>query len=62
MCDEKLTLTIDQVSRALGIGRNLAYQLASEDKLPVPVLRLGRRLLIPKLPFLEALKRSNADH
>ena len=52
---QQLTLTILQVSELLGVSRNTAYALANEDMLPVPVLRLGRRILIPKEPFLRAL-------
>ena len=55
MGEEKLTLSVAEVARHLGIGRKLAYELAAEDKLPVPVLRLGRRILIPREPFLRAL-------
>lgn len=58
MCDERLTLTILEVSKRLGISRNLAYRLAEEDRLPVPVMKLGRRILIPRDPFLRAVGRS----
>jgi excisionase family DNA binding protein len=40
------TFTIDEAAAQLGIGRNLAYKLASEGGLPV--VRLGKRLLVPK--------------
>ena len=56
MCDpERLTLTVEEASILLGIGRNLAYELASRDELPVRVLRLGRRILVPREPLLAAL-------
>ena len=40
------TLTIDEAAVQLGIGRSLAYKLASEGGLPV--VRLSKRLLVPK--------------
>lgn len=47
------TLTIEEVAERLGISRTLAYALAKADRLPVPVLRLGRRLVVGR----EALDR-----
>jgi excisionase family DNA binding protein len=44
---ERRTLTIEQAAKALGISRTGAYQLAARGELP-GVIRLGRRLLIPK--------------
>ena len=56
MCEPgRLTLTIEEVSVLLGIGRNLAFELAARDELPVPVIRLGRRILVPRKPLLETL-------
>ena len=50
--EEPYTLTIEEAARRLGIGRSLAYDLARRDELPVKVLRLGRRLVVPR-PALE---------
>jgi hypothetical protein len=51
------TLTIPEAARLLGIGRNLAYTHAQEsgELAGVPVIRVGRRLVIPRTPLLEAL-------
>jgi excisionase family DNA binding protein len=43
---ESLTLTVEETAKLLRISRNTAYMLANEGKLPV--VRLGRRLLVPK--------------
>lgn len=43
---EKTTLSITECAKNLGISRNLAYELARTGRLPV--LRLGRRLLVPR--------------
>jgi excisionase family DNA binding protein len=52
---EKRTLTVPEAGKALGIGRNKAYEMVKEGLLRH--LRIGRRILIPK-EALEALLRS----
>jgi excisionase family DNA binding protein len=42
----RLTYTVEQAGRLLGICRNTAYRLATENQLPT--IRLGRRLFVPK--------------
>ena len=49
MNEQKLTMTIDEASVLLGIGRSLAYQMAHNGQLPV--LRLGKRLLVSRKAF-----------
>lgn len=46
MTNERLTLTIYELADKLGISRNAAYELAKMDKLPVKVIRLGKRLVV----------------
>ena len=42
------TLTITQAAELLGISRNSAYEAARSGRLAgVPILRVGRRLLVP---------------
>ena len=53
MTDERLTLTIDEAARALGIGRNSAFAAAHRGE--IPTIRIGRRLLVPKLAFEKML-------
>ena len=45
---ERRTLTIPEVAAALGMGRSTAFALAKRDALPVPVIRLGRRLVVSR--------------
>jgi predicted DNA-binding transcriptional regulator AlpA len=68
---ERLTMTIPEVAKALGISRNLAYDLARRDELPVKVLRIGqKRILVPRIAFErvmndagnKALKIPNNSH
>lgn len=46
MQSERLTMTVDEAAAALGISRNLAYELVERGELPS--VRLGRRLVVPK--------------
>jgi excisionase family DNA binding protein len=46
--NERGTLNIEEAARRLGIGRGSAYEAAREDRLPVPVIRIGRRMLVSK--------------
>ena len=45
---DRATSTIGEVAAAFGIGRSTAYELAHRDALPVPVIRLGRRLVVSR--------------
>lgn len=45
---DRLTLNIEDVAKLLGINRSTAYELARRDELPVPVIRLGRRMVVSR--------------
>lgn len=49
------TLTIPEACELLGISTALGYSLVRENEFPVPVLRLGRTIRIPRAPLLAAL-------
>ena len=51
MNDERLTISIHEAARTLGIGRDLTYQLAQRGQLPGAV-RLGRKWRVCR-PVLE---------
>lgn len=44
----KLTMTIPEFAKATGISRNLCYDLARRNELPVPVIKLGRRMVLSR--------------
>ena len=46
MDKEKLTLTVDETAKCLGIGRNSAYEAIARGE--IPFIRVGKRLLVPK--------------
>ncbi len=49
------TLNIEDVATVLGINRSTAYELARRDELPVPVIRLGRRMVVSRRAVEELL-------
>ena len=50
---EAATVNIAEAARLLGIGRQTAYLLARQGKLPA--LRLGKRLVVPKVALEQML-------
>ena len=44
---EPLTIKVEEAAALLGIGRQTAYDLAAQGKLP-GALRLGRRIVVSK--------------
>jgi excisionase family DNA binding protein len=44
--EDRLTLTVEEAARLLGIGRSAAYAAAARGELPT--VRLGRRLVVPR--------------
>ena len=48
MGDASLVMSLPEFARACSISRGLAYDLARRDALPVPVIRLGRRIMISR--------------
>jgi len=46
MGDERLTLSVPETAKVLGIGRNLCYDRVKTGE--IPVIKIGRRLLVPR--------------
>ncbi len=49
----RLTLTVDETAELLGIGRAAAYRAINRGE--IESLRIGRRLLVPRLKLLALL-------
>jgi excisionase family DNA binding protein len=48
------TLTVEEAARTLGCGRNAAYQAVRRGE--IPAIRLGRRILIPRVALERLLE------
>jgi excisionase family DNA binding protein len=51
---ERLTLSVEQAGRLLGLSRGAAYARAVDGSLPT--VRLGKRLLVPKSALQKMLQ------
>lgn len=45
---ERQTLNIEDAARRLGINRSTAYELVRRGEFPVPIIRLGRRIVVSR--------------
>ena len=49
--NERLTFTVDEVARLLGVSRSGAYDSITRGE--IPSFNIGRRVLVPRDAFLE---------
>jgi len=55
MDEEKLTLTVNEASRVLGISRGLAYSMVKTGE--IPSVRFGKRVLVPRRALERLLEK-----
>jgi excisionase family DNA binding protein len=53
--EERYCMTVPEAARRLGISRNFGYELVRRGELPV--IRFGKRLLIPKISLERMLEK-----
>jgi excisionase family DNA binding protein len=53
---EKLTLSVSEVSKLLGMSRNAVYEAIRQGQ--IPSIRLGKRILVPRLRLEMLLSQS----
>jgi excisionase family DNA binding protein len=51
---DRMTLTITEAAKALGIGRNAGYEAARRGE--IPTIRIGKRLLVPRVALERMLQ------
>lgn len=54
--EPRATLTVEEAAAVLGIGRTLAFEMARAGRLPV--IRLGRRILVPRAALERMLEQA----
>ena len=52
---EKLTLSVEETGKLLGVSRQIAYQLSR--RADFPTLHIGRRVLVPRKQLEEWMDR-----
>ena len=55
MVDNRLCITVPEAAAMLGVSRNFGYELVKRGELPV--IRFGKRLLIPRVALERMLER-----
>ena len=56
---DKLTMSVEEAAKVLGVGRNFCYELAKTGQLPT--IRLGsRRLVVPWVALEKMLETVDA--
>jgi len=58
--DQSSTMKVEEAAQVLGIGRQLAYDLASQGKLP-GARRLGRRIVVSRKALLDFLAHGSGS-
>jgi len=57
---ERLTMTVEEAGKVLGISRATSYMLASTGK--IPTIRLGeRRIVVPKAALMKMLEAAEKN-
>ncbi len=46
---DRATMTIEEVAAVFGLARSTAYDLAKADRLPIPVIRAGKRIFVSRV-------------
>ena len=57
---QRHTMTIPEFCKKVGISRNAGYQAARRGDLPVPVIRIGKRLVLSVAAVEKLLSAENA--
>ena len=58
MDNTKLTFTVTEAARALGISRGLAYEMVKTGK--IPSVRFGKRVLVPRRTLERLVEQGQA--
>lgn len=60
--NERLTMKIKEFAAVTGCSKNLAFRLARQNKLPVPVIHLGeKRMVVSRKAVTELLEAGKLE-
>jgi excisionase family DNA binding protein len=59
LASDRLVLSVAEAGELLGLSRAFAYELVARGELPV--VRFGRRIVVPKAALLELLDSASPD-
>jgi excisionase family DNA binding protein len=55
------TLTLDELAQRMGISLTVAYELAKANRLPVPVIRVGRQYRFSRRAYERLMDADHSD-
>lgn len=55
--ENKLCCTVPEAAELLGFSRNFGYELAKTGQ--IPILRFGKRMVVPKAKFVKMLEKDD---
>ncbi len=58
---ERGTLPLPAAFRRLGIGKTTGYRLVKDGRFPVPLVRVGARVVVPQAPLERLLAGDVAE-
>jgi excisionase family DNA binding protein len=58
---DRRTVNIKDVAKELGVSIPTAYRLAHRDELPVPVIRVGQRMVVSRDALEAVLRQSKQE-
>lgn len=58
---ERATYSLTEVADRLGVSRSTIYARAQRDELPVPVIRIGRRMVVSREQLEAVLSERKAS-
>jgi len=61
MAGERATMDLPELAGVLGCSRGSIYNLARQNALPVPVIRLGRRMVVSRRSVAALLAAGNEN-
>ena len=57
--EKRLCITVPEAAEMLGISRNFAYELVKQGQ--IPVIKFGKRLLIPRAALEKMLESASTE-
>ena len=58
---ERSTVNIDEAAQTLGVSRLTLYSAIRNGESPVPVIKIGKRLVVPKAALAKLLSGEDAS-
>jgi len=58
---QRRTYTIEEVADLFGLNRNTAYAMARADELPVPTIKIGKRMFVSRAALDRLLDSPDAE-